>query len=384
MRAWVLALSCAGCSSILGIDNFKLGDAGTTDASIDGMSLDAAPGCLGPDGFFICDVAPTAPITIDTAAQSGLNTDTDGRCATAAMQPASWPATQPAACFVIATTINVNVMFRATGTRPLVLVATDSITVKSGAAIDVAGHRTQFTPVPGAPSTTCVPPQPAGDGTPTLMGGGGGAGASFMTRGGNGGPGGNGTAPGIAASTTTAAPSILRGGCNGGDGGRPPSGGPAARGGFGGGAVYLVAKNKITIEGAVNASGAGGMNGLENGAGGAGAGAGGMIVLHAPMIGGNGAVVANGGGGANGAAGASGMSGNDPDPTQPFVPAMGGLGSPAEGGAGFAGTVQAKPGLQSTAFQGGGGGGGGGGGYIRANVSTASTLRISPPISLVP
>jgi hypothetical protein len=150
----------------------------------------------------------------------------------------------------------------------------------------------------------------------------------------------------------------------------------------GGGAVYLAARNRITIDGVINVSGAGATPGSLL-SGGSGGGSGGMIVLFAPQILGNGIVVANGGGGASGSnANTTGQRGLDPNPMQPTLAAPGG--APLGSGGGGMGSVGNSPGAAggTGAFMEGGGGGGGSGGVIRANVA-APTLTASPPIAVV-
>ena len=59
--AFTLAMGASGCSSILGIDDFKLVDASVTSELP--LSIDAAPGCFGPAGFFVClDPLPAPPV----------------------------------------------------------------------------------------------------------------------------------------------------------------------------------------------------------------------------------------------------------------------------------------------------------------------------------
>jgi len=109
--------------------------------------------------------------------------------------------------------IEVSFRFKNTGTRPLILIASDSITVTATGSIDVASHR--VTPVGigagGEPPALCS----AGT-LPGSAGGtnGGGAGGSFHGRGGNGGDGGAGGAGGTAGNPTPAV-TELRGGCPG-------------------------------------------------------------------------------------------------------------------------------------------------------------------------
>ena len=248
-------------------------------------------------------------------------------------------------CVIGATELSVSAL-RVTGSRPLVLVATGSITVDN--MLDVASRRTGNTVELGAAasSPTCIPGQPAAHG-------GGGAGGTFGGRGGNGGVGTlNSAESGLVVSLTA-----FRGGCTGGDG-AANSGGPS------GGAVYLIARTRITVVGTINASGAGG------GPGGGG-GSGGMIGLEAPTVSVTGSVFANGGGGGEG----NGTQGANP--TSATSPAPGGSGGTGgDGGAGSAGTT--KTGARGGDSATGGGGGGGGAGFIVVIPSQPTGGTMSP------
>ena len=252
-------------------------------------------------------------------------------------------------CLVAATELSVTSL-RVTGSRPLVLVATGSITVDG--VLDVASRRTAtgFELGAAASSPACVPGQ-----TPSA--GGGGPGGSFGGRGGNGGAGTLNVAESAFATSITA----FRGGCAGLDGdGSPASGGPS------GGAVYLLARTQITVTGSINASGAGA------GPGGGG-GSGGMIGLEAPVVSVSGAVFANGGGGGEGG-GAPGAN-----PSNATTPAVGGSGGEGgDGGTGSASTTRTGAAGQSAALGGGGGGGGAGVIVIIPMQVTGGTLSPAP------
>jgi hypothetical protein len=244
----------------------------------------------------------------------------------------------PALCVVTGVNVTVTGSLVAIGGRPLVLVATDTLTVNGSGTIDVSsvsgdGARRGA----GGNATECSRSQ---NGEDNDGGAGGGAGGSFGTVGGRGGtgdtnndpPGGGlgvGGEPGSAQPSTT----VLRGGCIGGAGGDGEgprnAGGP---GGDGGGAVYLIAGSRIAVDGNVFASGAGGrvttgMDGRQEGAGGGGSG--GMIVLDAPTIQVNGRVVANGGAGGGGGGAVGGTPGGDGSTTQWNQRAAAGVGDPA-------------------------------------------------------
>jgi hypothetical protein len=370
MRWVVVVLALSGCSSILGIEDFKIDGGGGGDGG--------EPFCLGPTGWQIClaeEPKNDEAIGNDTT----INTNTSSKCLPT--QPKSWKdAGQPDACIIIAKDININALLHANNTlrsRPLVLLAAHDITL--AASIDVASksNGTSVLIGAGADPAKCMNPDPP----PTSNGPGGGAGGSFMQKGGNGGAGTTG-AGSLAKDAAATRPVTLRGGCAGARGGSSGVQGGAA--GEGGGAIYLVAGNRITIgTQSINASGSLGAGALPGAAGGGGGGSGGMIVLHAQTITGAGAVMANGGGGAGGAGSSSGiqMDGGEPSTTTPTAPASGGTGTGAggRGGAGFAGMTAAVSGTMASVGgpAGGGGGGGGGPGYIMAS-STLSTA--SPPV----
>lgn len=319
--------------------------------------------CLGEGSYAACVPTPTAAQTLPLGT---INTDTSPLCASA--QPMSGWTGQPAACFIIGTTITANSATLVTGSRPLVLWATESITVPG--ILDASSHRGLNTVGPGAPSAVCT----AGT-TPQRQssGGGGGAGGSFLTRGGPGGDGNGGGTNGGTAPTAASAPAVLRAGCSGQTGGSGTDSGPTNAGapGAGGGVVYLVSGGPITITGVVSASGGGGTGG-GNYSGGSGGGSGGMIKLHGTAIDvTNGVVMANGGGGSSGGDNDSnGNNGGEPSSSNPTNAAAGGAnsGGVAGGGAGNVGPLDGGPGANGNSND-GGGGGGGGGGYIQANLA---------------
>jgi hypothetical protein len=378
MRAVLVFLACTGCSSILGIEDFKLGDAGGG-----GGEMAETGYCLGFTGFRVClDEEPTAPQSFTSDLL--LSTSNSPKCAT--KQPASWKSqNQPDACFIIGTTVTISSgAFQAQGERPLVIFASDSIKISS--QIDAASHNTSPTNTIRGPGSKEMPPTQLmcmGMSPGTGVATGGGSGGSFGTRGGDGGMSSAGAAGGTASVPTTVPPMFLRPGC---DGSRGPTSDGGAQGGSagpGGGVVYLVANNKITIDGFINVSGGAGGGGMTT-TGGGGGGSGGMILLHAKMIDGMGVLIANGGGGGGGGGQSNGVFGREPSPQTPTQSAPGGSGGPpgGSGGNGFAGPSQAQRGVGGSAGgpASGGGGGGGGGGYIRANVMPTG-LTTSPAVS---
>lgn len=375
IRALGVMVVLSGCSSILGIEDFKVGD-----ASI-GTEMMEQGYCLGPMGWRVClDAMPTDARTIG----SDLNFDTTSSPLCATMQPANWMGQgHPAACFIIGSTVTFMASsVKASGSRPLVVFASDRIIVEM--QLDVASHRTPSSRGPAAPSSLCVAPIMAGNSA--TAGGGGGAGGSFLGKGGDGANATGGIVGGRAAEADNAGPMVLRAGCSGANGGSGTE--PGGVGGAGGGAVYLVAGNRITINGFINASGSSGLGGGRLGGGGGG-GSGGMIHLNAPAIDGNGGVlVANGGGaGEGGDANLQGAVGNDPVPTMPSMIPLGGNTSNAggAGGNGFPAAATMRNGTVPAAGgpAGGGGGGGGAQGFIRVNVMPSNQVTTSPPFTLI-
>ena len=368
MSRWcALLLVLGGCHLVF---DLAAPTDGTVDAPDPGDVRDAPDGpdpalCFGEGVLRVClGMAPpndVLPQVIDTGDPQV--------CA-----PAAWPnAPQPPdACVLARVTIEIEGLLRATGPRPLVLLAADTLVLTG--ALDVSSRAGNASPGAGAATSSCPP-----GGSPSSAGGG--AGGSFLGAGGRGGNGNNvSNSGGAPAPPFPAPPPLLRGGCTGGAG--STGAGLGGSGGLGGGAVYLVAGARNQITGIVNASGAGGA-GAGMASGGGGGGSGGMIVLAAPAVIAQGArIIANGGGGGSGA-GATGMPGGDPDPNAPLDPAPGGtitLGG--DGGAGFAGTNDARPGAHAAAGR-GGGGGGGGAGYVWSSRALAGA-QVSPEVGPAP
>jgi hypothetical protein len=363
--AIAIVISCTACKGLLGLDDGVIAngdgaidDAPLDDATIDGM-LDASGVCYGTAPFMVCPGAmvgtPSMLASLNTSdAQTCDFVDTtDGR---------DW-------CVIVRTDFLILTGISVTGSRPLVLLARNDLTVGLAGMIDVSS-RTPSKIGPAANHATCA----SGNGMAGVQTGAGGAGGSFGSVGGNGGKGSTlGVNGGVAQPVMTS--DLLRGGCKGGKG----APGTTNVGGDGGGAIYLVAGGQVRIDGLVNASGAGGMGGRMPGTGGGGGGSGGTIVLAAPVVtvSTNAQVFANGGGGGSGAG-----IGNDGAPgEEPSSPAEGGAGdSTPTGGAGGRGASRISAAQPGNDDQAGGGGGGGGGGRVRVFATTQSlaTGAISP------
>lgn len=334
----------------------------------DSRPSDAGPVCYGSAPYTVCFAnAPTGNLDIEmTTTFDTVNGTVNGTpltCATPLIGGEGY-------CVLAANTITISSSLRATGTKPLVLVAVASISVPM--SIDVGSHRTGAMDSLGAgadPVTGCD--AGASPGT-----GGGGAGGSFVGHGGHGGNsgvasdtgGGYGTAPGIG--------NVIRGGCPGQDGAGTSKG---ARG-HGGGAVFLIAGNLIVVGGTINAGGEGGAGLGGTGAGGGGGGAGGMIGFDAPTIMVTGTLIANGGGGAEGSGNSTpGSFGSDATTTLAAHGGSGGSTAGGDGGSGSAGAAAGPgvAGLDGAGGAGGGGGGGGGAGLIKGPPASLG-INVSP------
>lgn len=372
MLRWCWLATLAAC----GFSSPGPGGSNGPDAS---TGIDAPPDAsVMPDGtqagycfgsfVRVCLVQlPIAQLNINSGDSRSINTNPNsGNC--------DQTTSDAGACVVAATSISLNGLLRATGSRPLILVATEEIRINSSGAIDVSSKRGAIELGAGANSSACV------DGTTAnvLTGGAGGT---------NIGKGGDGDLAGIAASGGMAsnplqAPSTLRGGCRGGTG----AGLLGGAGGNGGGAVDLIAPT-IVINGTINASGAG-ASAAGTTSGGGGGGSGGLIVLDSPdlTVNSSAAVFAQGGSGSEGGSGGAGTAGRDP--TVAGQAALGGDGS-GSGGSGGAGATTGNgenggPDSNGSNLD-GGGGGGGGAGFIKTTDPTpptsVPTTRVCPTFS---
>lgn len=326
-------------------------DIGSDDAAAGSGGNGPADGnvCFGSFLRTCLASTPTMPFTVSAAS----NVDTDSPlCASTVSGATNY-------CVIAATNITIAATLRATGKKPLVLIATDSI-VTTGMIDVTAGAGSN-------PGACTVGTRPAG--------GGGYAGGSFVGLGGAGGFGSDGGAAGMPAASVTDV-TELRGGCSG-----QNDGSGVLAYGVGGGAVFLIAGNRIDIRGGINASGQGGGAGQGLFTGGYGGGAGGMIGFEAPIITCNSLLLAAGGGGGGGSSGPfEGHNGSTPDSITPAAGGggvsggQGGSGStPSRGSPGMAGS----PGLAGNP-PGAGGGGGGGAGLIKAPATANLGTMVSP------
>jgi hypothetical protein len=163
------------------------------DAGADAIASDGGT-CLGGKllGSICLSPPPASPVSFTTAT---INTASvgGGNCSEIRAQTGG-----PSLCIIVGTTITVpaGITVRATGPNPLVLIATQSITVNGG--LDVSSRAGEV--AVGAGARTAVDCAAVGiDGLPGRLvnntnyyGGGGGAGGSFGGLGGAGGAGGRG------------------------------------------------------------------------------------------------------------------------------------------------------------------------------------------------
>ena len=361
-------------------DGLTCGSSGVCGAA--GSACDA---CFGqPDGLLRVCLA-TRPTGTFLVGSDNLQIDTtpgsDSMCV-AYPQPASGAL---GVCLVAVKTISIEGKLGVVGSRPLVLLASGTLTFDDTGAIDAAADSSRAAPAgPGGPGAG----EPCVAGVAGIGNAHGGAGGSFGTAGGAGGIGVSGGTPDEAGPVTGTLDHV-RAGCAG-----SPGSEPMTPQGAEGGAVYLIAGGSMSIAGRIDASGAGGAANSGSDVGGAGGGTGGLIGLDAPSIvflGG--ALMANGGGGGCGRrlGGDNQCLGLAPtfpvSSAAPFAPAGGGSadGWDSIGGNGATDDL-ATPGTPGGAASdtspfGGAGGGGGAGILWFATGGTSpdvSAIRMSP------
>lgn len=383
-RACLLLAVCGACGFEHGVGgNGSDGSVGGDDApqvidaanvQSDGPPADASM-CFGT----FQNICLTALPTNDYVVSANVEVNTDTGCPYVFTQSSG-----QSLCGIVAKTITINARLRANGPRPLLLLATDTVSLGSSALVDVGSYKevTSFstTEIIGAGAVTGAtlcgsPTSGGGDNGGQSAGGGGGAGGSFGGKGGAGATGlNNAGGGGGTAANATGAPSFMRGGCRG-TGGGSGNGNAVGPGGAGGGAVLVIAGGAISNAGHIRAGGMGGYGGGPE-SGGGGGGSGGMIVLDAPTITNTGILNANGaGGGEGGSGGSSGDTGSS---------ALTGTGAAAGGSGGFSGNggngawASTLTGGGGATGSGGGGAGGGGAGVIRIYPAQALAGTVSP------
>lgn len=364
-RAALVVFACfaSGCgfSVELGATN---GDGGTTGDGTGSATGDGGLGCYGTGLVKVCTLTQP-PVSYTVTLPTTFDTNVGGNCTVVGGSINNGPIN--GVCVVVADTISISSSLRATGPRPLILVATKTFEIDG--TIDVSSH--EGSEGAGVSTTVCQ----SGPGPSDL---GGGAGGTFTGQGGGGGNQSGGTSGPISAPPTS-----VRGGCRGqeGDGPFDIGGNP----GSGGGAFYAIAGMSIDVSGTINASGQGGRGGtfgtVAGGGGGGGGGSGGMIVLDAPTVVVAGQVFANGGGGGGGSSGIENAgAGDDPQSAQAMPEGGNNAAGGGKGGRGSAGAlIGGGTGETRTLGGTGGGGGGGGAGYTKVYGTLVMPGQISPP-----
>ena len=367
-RACCLLAIVAACHFDEGVGNPNTVIDGSMADVPDGFTFMDAPGdarqCFGTFINICLTSLPTTDVNVETDRE--VNTDTG--CPFVFTQPSG-----PTLCGVVGKNVTVNARLRGIGPRPLVVLATDTVTISGAGVIDVGSYReTTGTIVEiigaGASSgaTLCGSPSNGGN---DVNDGGGGAGGTFVGKGGVGARGANGAGgAGATPANSAGVPTFLRGGCRGtsGGGGAGNIGGAY---GFGGGAVLVLAGNAISNAGHIRAGGMGGYGGGTQ-SGGGGGGSGGMIVLDAATITNSGILNANGGGGGEGGGMMGGQTASSAFAGTTAAVCNNNNVNGGDGGDGsWASALDGGPGGQDTN---GGGAGGGGAGAIR--IYPAQTL----------
>jgi hypothetical protein len=370
----VMGLLVGGCREVFGIHDPALLDGGRVDdVAHDGViHFDGPPptNCYGEPITICLPSTPSATfsfgltISVDTGSSQFCQQFTSAQIADACVI---------AAASITLTTGTVHV----TGPRPLVLVATDTLSLASAATLDLASHV-------GGDVGAAANPAACRTGIPPLVGNGtsgGGAGGSFGGRGGDGGRGGSSTggSGGMSATADALPPTVLRGGCPG----QAGAGLPGDRGNGGGAALFIA--NAIEVDGTIDASGGSGTGGTTATGGGGGGGSGGMLMFEASMltISGTAKVFASGGAGGEGS-GPNTSGANGVDATSPTQPATGGTGNTSNAGDGGSGSFASTlaGGLAGNAsMTSNGGGGGGGAGFVLVHSTSATILpQVAPPV----
>jgi hypothetical protein len=273
---------------------------------------------------------------------------------------------------------------RARGPLPLAIIATTTIAIDG--RLDAAS--TKATRGPGSNPAACAQLAAAPGEQCNQHGGSGGGGGGFGTMGAAGGEGGNtrdcngdGKPGGAGGTAIVGPPPEFRAGCDGAIGSKSDNTGSTdGVAGFGGGAVALIAREKIVVgpTGVLHVGGGGGQPGAIR-AGGGGGGSGGMIFLEAIEVDlqPSSVLAANGGGGASGVDMDSGEEGDNGKAS--IEEAEGGE-TDSNGGDGGDGSALMKAATLGSLGERGGGGGGGGVGVIRVHQLTGTRRGVTSPL----
>jgi hypothetical protein len=402
--SFLCLLATSGCAPWIGIQDLPPIDAGAPNRP-DGAPIDADPSAPDADGcpwsYVPAHVDPCAagkPVpALDLVLAAGVSHvyDTNDGTLTSSPIPPEAITIEGAVHTLWVKNLRVEsgATLRVTGDSALMIVASGEITVDG--AIDAssvqAGGSGQFDRGPGSNPTECSSSVGQIGGRCDIQGGGGGGGGGFGGAGGVGGEGGglrscgDGTfgSPGGAGGTAVeSTPGAIRGGCDGARGGDGEEDGRYGVGGAGGGAVHLIAADRIEVGGTIHAGGAGGYGAEDKRSGGGGGGSGGFIGVEAPhiTIEGSAVLAANGGAGGGGT--------NTVGDATSGVDALA-ADEAASGGAGYLGGAGGDGSADTTLTGGdggdgdrGGGGGGGGAGFIifyQSEPVFIGSPTVSPP-----
>lgn len=361
MRRCALLLLLVGCKQVFGLEA-PAHEAGGTDAG----TRDALPdNCIGRGLFTRCYDTGEEPMGT-WEAQEAIDSSNAGMCDAIVPQVDG-----PELCVIERASVVIDTQVYLVGPRPVVIVSSSTIEITPQALLAAVGFSAGFDGAGARPSC-------GGTGQPSsFSAGAGGGGGGFGTAGGQGGVGKDTPSHAIGGPATTLV--RIEGGCGGGAGGVGGSGTPAA-GGFGGGAVYFVARDSITMNGWIIASGTGGKGGMTLDGGGGG-GSGGLVGFDAPTIvfGSTAQIAANGGGGGGG--GDNNKGGDGGTAMSPGEAGAGGAPGSDEAGRGGAGAyleVGAQVGLDGGLAAGGGGGGGAGVVVLYGDTLDVKDAQVSP------
>ena len=378
----VMAVAAAGCGEVrpradvdAAVDDAPPADAGAGSMGFTPVHLLPSTLVSGAPDLVLAGTA--SPPTIDTTALT-INGATS-----------AFFVRQDPYAVLFANALAVQNPLTITGSAPLIIVASDRVTINANIDLHAVGGTSGAGAATAGAGVGAAGSSVVFTGERESSGGGGGSYGSLA------GPGGTSDPTHIPAGATGTRYGMqltepLIGGSPGGPGGFVTTGG-----GGGGGALQISSAVAIQITATINAGGGGGGTGGGGLAGGGGGGAGGEILLEAPEIAmtGSATLAANGGGGGGGGANGNqpGTPGSDGAPGP--GPASGGTGGVPQGSAGGAGAggamgsfVEAVAGSGANS-KGGGGGGGAGRIWLRYRAATPPTLlpaRISPPAAMDP
>src|SRR5262245_24731896 len=255
----LLALVCSGCgfkSQQVPGDGVPPIDAPAVDAPLADAALDAPVDAIMPDGppdgpppcqsfsqqLDTCSLMLTGDLTLSAA--STYSTDShilvvNGTPVSVTHQVVATHGDLVDAILLHDLRLETGITLRATGARPLAIIASGVVALADDAAIDVSD---------GGAGVLANCSSPPGSGGNNSTGAGGGGGGAYGSAGGDGGPGHSAgpQAPGGTGANSIGLQPGPHGGCPGARGGVGASGAMGTPG-KGGGAIYIVAAGGITL-----------------------------------------------------------------------------------------------------------------------------------------